>query len=268
MLPSTTITNSTVVWNSILLKALCCQRQYYVVPTVNNAPGSLDGRPDSSTANPMIISTATNSAVAIVNEGNASAKSSNRYLHTVKGGSTVSIQHFITKTITSAAKLSAVFSNKPNDLDSNFKSSTTSSLDSFNSTPDGLYSKPDDFNSVHTTFTLIAKPNLSQPQSKHGQKKALLYRSNSILLTTEISSQSQSWQLQTRCKTNFIAVSLAAREKQVLLRGKIHLYLKFNSKTKAKEAVALHQSQQQQYLYGKRFISASVAATATQLLDR
>ena len=153
MLPSTTVTNSTVVWNSISLKALCCQRQYYVVPTVNNAPGSLDGRPDSSTANPMIISTATNSAVAIVTEGNASAKNSNRYLHTVKGGSTVSIQHFITKTITSAAKLSAVFSNKPNDLDSNFKSSTTSSLDSFNSTPDGLYSKPDDFNSVHTTFT-------------------------------------------------------------------------------------------------------------------
>ena len=74
MLPSTTVTNSTVVWNSISLKALCCQRQYYVVPTVNNAPSSLDGRPDSSTANPMIISTATNSAVAIVTEGNASAK--------------------------------------------------------------------------------------------------------------------------------------------------------------------------------------------------
>ena len=32
--------------------------------------------------------------------------------------------------------------------------------------------------------------------------------------------------------------------------------------------MALHQSQQQQCLYGKRFISASVAATATQMLDK
>ena len=32
--------------------------------------------------------------------------------------------------------------------------------------------------------------------------------------------------------------------------------------------MALHQSQQQQCLYGKRFISASGAATATQMLDK
>ena len=119
-----TATDSTVVWYIISLRALCCQRQYNIAPTISNIPDSLDGKPDGSTANPMraltgnlmalmahlITLTATNRAV--VTKGTASAKNPDIYLHTVKAGSEESTQPFITKAITSAVKPTAA-SSKP-----------------------------------------------------------------------------------------------------------------------------------------------------------